>query len=155
MPKITPNVLFETEALVAAEFYVGLFPNSKIGNVSYCGEAGPLPVGTALAVDFVLDGEDFTSINCGVAFTFSESFSLRIVCHGQEEVDHYWNALTAGGSEGRCGWLKDCFGVSWQVTPVEMGRYLGHEDPAKSSLAMQAMMKMSKIDLSVFEEAIR
>ena len=154
MPDITPNFLFESQAFEAAEFYTGIFPNSKIGSVSYYGEGAPLPAGTALVVDFSLDGVEFTAINGGQHFAFSESVSFRVVCHGQEEVDHYWNALSNGGSEGRCGWLKDKFGVSWQVTPVEMGLYLGHADPQKAQKAMAAMLQMSKIDLAVFESAL-
>lgn len=154
MPAITPNFLFESQAFEAAEFYTGIFPNSKIGSVSYYGEGAPLPAGTALVVDFSLDGVEFTAINGGQHFAFSESVSFRVVCHGQEEVDHYWNALSNGGSEGRCGWLKDKFGVSWQVTPVEMGLYLGHADPQKAQKAMAAMLQMSKIDLAVFESAL-
>ncbi len=154
MPAITPNFLFAVEALEAAEFYVSIFPNSSIGNISYYGEGSPMPAGTALSVDFELDSQAFTAINGGQAFEFSESISFRVVCHGQAEVDHYWDALTAGGSEGRCGWLKDKFGVSWQVSPVEMGQYLGHEDPLKAQKAMQAMLQMNKLDLALFEAAV-
>jgi len=154
MPAITPNFLFATQALEAAEFYVGIFPNSSIGSVSYYGEGSPMPDGTALAVDFTLDGTDFTAINSGQDFAFNESVSFRVVCHGQEEVDHYWNALTAEGSEGQCGWLKDKFGVSWQVSPVEMQNYLGHPDPEKAQRAMAAMLGMTKLDLALFEAAV-
>ena len=154
MPAITPNFLFAVEALEAAEFYVSIFPNSSIGNVSYYGEGSPMPAGTALSVDFELDSQAFTAINGGQAFEFSESISFRVVCHGQAEVDHYWDALTAGGSEGRCGWLKDKFGVSWQVSPVEMGQYLGNEDPLKAQKAMQAMLQRNKLDLALFEAAV-
>jgi predicted 3-demethylubiquinone-9 3-methyltransferase (glyoxalase superfamily) len=122
--------------------------------VSYYGEGAPLPAGTVLVVDFSLDGEDFTDIKGGEHFEFSESVSFRVVCHGQEEVDHYWNALSNGGSEGRCGWLKDKFVVSWHVPPVEMGSYLGHADPQKAQKAMAAMLQMSKIDLAAFEAAL-
>ena len=154
MPQITPNFLFETQALEAAEFYVGIFPNSKIGTISYYGEEAPLPAGTVLVVDFSLDGNDFTAINGGHFFEFNESVSFRVVCHGQEEVDHYWDALSAGGSEGRSGWLKDRFGVSWQVSPVDIANYIGHPDPEKAQKAMAAMLQMTKLDLAVFESAI-
>jgi len=150
VPAITPNFLFATEALEAAEYYVSLFPNSSITSINYYGEGATLPAGTALAVDFVLDGTNFTAINCGVAQPTTDGVSFRVVCHGQDEVDHYWNGLTADGSEGRCGWLKDRFGVAWQVTPVEMGQYLGDPDPQKAAAAMGAMMTMTKIDLNVF-----
>jgi len=151
---ITPNLLFESEALEAAQFYVGVFPNSKIGTVSYYGDNAPLPAGTVLVVDFSLDGNDFTAINSGQHFEFNESVSFRVVCHGQDEADHYWDLLSAGGSEGQCGWLKDKFGVSWQVSPVEMEKYLGHPDPVKAQKAMAAMLTMSKLDLAIFESAI-
>jgi len=154
MPVITPNFLFEFQALEAAEFYVGIFPNSKIGSTSFYGEEAPLPAGTVLVVEFSLDGNDFQAINCGEIFEFNESVSFRVVCHGQEEVDHFWDALSAGGSEGQCGWLKDKFGVSWQVTPVEMEKYLGNPDHQKAQKAMAAMLQMNKIDLEAFEVAI-
>jgi two-component system sensor histidine kinase QseC len=154
VPRITSNFLFNNQAGDAAEFYIRIFPNSKITGQDYYGEGSPLPAGTVLASNFLLDGQEFTAINCGQTFEFNESLSFRVVCHGQEEVDYYWNALTEGGSEGQCGWLKDKFGVSWQVTPVEMGEYLGNSDPRKAGRAMQAMMKMKKIDLAVFQAAI-
>jgi predicted 3-demethylubiquinone-9 3-methyltransferase (glyoxalase superfamily) len=154
MPQITPNFLFNSEALDAAEFYTKIFPNSTINSLSHYGEAGPLPAGTVLTVDFVLDGQDYTAINCGESFAFNASLSFRVICHGQEEVDHYWYALSDGGSEGQCGWLEDRFGVSWQVTPVEMGMYLGNPDPAKAGRAMKAMLQMKKIDLAQFQDAV-
>lgn len=154
MPEITPNFLFDSQALEAAEHYVSIFPNSSIRNISYYGANAPMPEGTVLTVDFILDGTAFTAINSGQHFAFNESLSFRVVCHGQEEVDHYWSALTAEGVEGQCGWLKDKFGVSWQVSPVEMGEYLGHSDPKKAQRAMSAMLAMKKLDLAVFEAAI-
>lgn len=154
MPPITPNFLFALEALEAAEFYVSVFPNSAITDVNHYGDAGPLPAGTVLAVNFVLDGQDFTAINSGQAFPFSESLSFRVSCASQAEVDHYWDLLTHGGEEGQCGWLTDRFGVSWQVTPVEMGRYLGDPDPERARRAMTAMLGMTKLDLALFQAAV-
>ena len=153
MPTLTPNFLFNDQALEAAEFYTGVFPNSSINHVNRYGEAGPLQEGTVLTVDFVLDGQEFTAINAGATFVPNESVSFRVSCHGQDEVDHYWNSLSAGGSEGQCGWLKYRFGISWQVTPVEMGGYLGHPDPAAAGRAMAAMLQMKKIDLDLLRAA--
>lgn len=154
MPQITPNFLFESSAEEAALFYTRIFPNSRVNRVSRSDDGGPLSPGSVMAADFVLDGQDFTAINAGRKFAFSESVSFRVVCHGQKEVDHYWAALSEGGSEGRCGWLTDRFGVSWQVTPVEMGSFLGHPDPDKARRATSAMMQMSKMDLSALQAAI-
>jgi predicted 3-demethylubiquinone-9 3-methyltransferase (glyoxalase superfamily) len=154
MVKLTPNFLFNAEALEAAEFYVSIFPNSHIGEVSYYPEGAPLAPGTVLAVNFVLDGHDLTAINSGETFSFNESISLRVTCHGQDEVDYYWDALVSGGSEGRCGWLTDRFGVSWQITPVELGSYLGDPDPARAQRAMGLMMQMTKIELAQFAGAL-
>lgn len=153
MPAITPNFLFADCALEAAEFYVSIFPNSHVASVNYYGESAPMPAGTVLAVDFVLDGVSYTAINGGQDMLFSEAISFRVVCHGQAEVDHYWNALTAGGREGQCGWLTDRFGVSWQVSPVEMMNYLGNTDPQIAQRAMAAMLQMSKLDLDAFAAA--
>jgi predicted 3-demethylubiquinone-9 3-methyltransferase (glyoxalase superfamily) len=148
MPNITPNLWFDTQGNEAADFYVSIFPNSRITNVSLYGDAGPRPAGTVLAVDFELDGQPFTAINGGPEFIFDEAISFRITCAGQEEVDHYWNALSMGGQEGRCGWLKDRFGLSWQVTPVELGELLGDPDPGRAQRAMRAMLEMKKIDVA-------
>jgi predicted 3-demethylubiquinone-9 3-methyltransferase (glyoxalase superfamily) len=155
MPAITPNFLFNTEALEAATFYVSLFPNSAITSVSHYGDGAPLPAGTVLHVAFTLDGVAFEAINAGQDTPLTDGVSFRIVCHGQAEVDHYWDALVAGGEAGRCGWLRDQFGVAWQVSPVEMGDYLGHPDPVLAQKAMQAMLTMSKLDVGLFEAAIR
>jgi predicted 3-demethylubiquinone-9 3-methyltransferase (glyoxalase superfamily) len=131
MPRITPNLWFDTEGLEAAEFYVSVFPNSKITDVTYYGEAGPGPAGTVLTVDFVLDGQEYTAINGGPQFTFDEAISLLVHCADQDEVDYYWNALTAdGGEESQCGWLKDKFGLSWQIVPARLMELL--QDPVQS-----------------------
>ena len=154
MPQITPNFLFDSSAEEAALFYTRIFPNSRITGVNRGADEGSESPGAVTAVDFVLDGHDYTAINAGMSIGSSDAVSFRVVCHGQAEVDHYWSALVDGGSEGRCGWLKDQFGVSWQVTPVEMGSYLGHADPDKARRAMSAMMGMTKIDLAVFQAAL-
>jgi predicted 3-demethylubiquinone-9 3-methyltransferase (glyoxalase superfamily) len=154
MAAFTTSFLFNTEALEAAEYYVALFPNSSIDSVSYYPEGAPLPSTTALSVEFTLNGVSYTAINAGQSFPFSEALSIRANCASQEEVDVYWDRLLDGGIEGQCGWLKDRFGVSWQVVPMQMGEYLGHPDPAKRQRAMAAMMQMKKLDLRVFAEAI-
>ena len=148
MPRITPNLWFDTQGLEAAEFYVSVFPNSKITDVTYYGEAGPGPAGTVLTVDFELDGQPYTAINGGPAFTFNEAISLLVNCADQDEVDDYWAKLSDGGEEGQCGWLKDRYGVSWQVCPVGMADILNDPDPAKADRAMQAMFGMKKLDLA-------
>ena len=117
MPRITPNLWFDTESKEAAEFYVSVFPNSKITTVTHYGEAGPREAGMVLTVDFVLDGQRFTAINGGPDFHFNEAISLLIECADQDEVDYYWSKLSEGGEEGPCGWLKDRYGLSWQVVP--------------------------------------
>ena len=155
MPTLTPNILFNHEALEAAEFYVSVFADAEIRHVNRFGDAGPLEVGTVLTVDFVLDGQEFTAINSGVTFVPNESISFRVSCHGQEEVDHYWYALSEGGSEGQCGWLKDRFGVSWQITPAGMGAILGGPDPAGRGRAMRAMMSMGRLEIAALEAAYR
>ena len=153
MPRITPNLWFDTESKEAAEFYVSVFPNSRIKTVLYYGEAGPRPAGMVLTVDFVLDGQDYTAINGGPDFTFNEAISLLVNCADQAEVDYYWDALSAGGEPGPCGWLKDKYGLSWQVAPVSMEAMLKDPDSAKSQAAMRAMLGMQKIDLAALQAA--
>lgn len=154
MPLITPSLLFNDQCLAAAQFYVSLFPNSRITSVSYYGEDAPMPAGTALDVEFELDGQPFSAINAGASFDFNESVSFRVNCADQGEVDHYWDALSAGGEEGRCGWLTDRFGVAWQVVPVELARFLGDPDPVRAQRAMTAMLGMNKLDLAMFRAAL-
>jgi len=154
VPRITPCFLFDTQAHEAAEFYVSVFANSKVTNVGYFNDAGPLPAGTVLAVDFVLDGQDYTAINSGASFEFNESLSFRVNCADQEEVDHYWDLLCAGGEESQCGWLRDRFGVSWQIVPADLGKYLGDPDPVRAQRAMTAMLGMRKLDLAQFQAAV-
>jgi predicted 3-demethylubiquinone-9 3-methyltransferase (glyoxalase superfamily) len=153
MPRITPNLWFDTESEKAAEFYVSVFPNSQIRNVSYYGEAGPREAGLVLTVDFVLDGQDFTAINGGPEFKFDEAISFLINCADQDEVDYYWTNLSEGGEEGPCGWLKDRYGVSWQVVPVDMERLLADPDEGRAQRAMKAMLGMNKIDVAALHAA--
>ena len=153
MPRITPNLWFDTQGQEAAEFYCSIFPNSKITNVSYYGEAGPGPAGTVLTVDFVLDGQEYTAINGGPEFTFTEAISLLINCKDQDEVDYYWSKLTEGGQEVQCGWLKDRYGLSWQVCPEGMMELINDPDPERSQRAMKAMLAMKKLDLAALQAA--
>src|SRR5438067_8037409 len=153
MPEITPNLWFDTESEEAAEFYCSVFPNSKIVKVSHYGEAGPRETGMVLTVAFVLDGQEYTAINGGPEFTFDEAVSLLINCADQAEVDYYWAALSEGGEEGPCGWLKDRYGLSWQVIPVAMEKLLTDPDEGRAQRAMKAMLGMSKIDLAALEAA--
>jgi predicted 3-demethylubiquinone-9 3-methyltransferase (glyoxalase superfamily) len=153
MPRITPNLWFDTQGEEAAAFYCSVFPNSAIKNVTHYGEAGPRPAGTVLTVDFVLDGQEYTAINGGPQFTFDEAISLLINCADQHEVDYYWDKLSDGGEEGPCGWLKDKYGLSWQVCPPGMVELLNDPDPARGQRAMKAMFGMKKIDLAALYAA--
>jgi predicted 3-demethylubiquinone-9 3-methyltransferase (glyoxalase superfamily) len=154
MPRITPNLWFDTEAHEAAEFYVSVFPNSAITDVSRYGDAGPRQAELVLTVAFNLDGQDYLAINGGPQFKFTEAVSLSISCADQSEVDYYWDALTAGGGEeGQCGWLKDRYGLSWQVVPTGMGEILGQPDQERAQRAMKAMLGMRKLDLGALEAA--
>ena len=153
MPTITPNLWFDTQGEEAAEFYCSIFPNSKITNVTHYGEAGPRPAGTVLTVDFVLDGQEYTAINGGPEFTFTAAISLLVNCADQEEVDYYWEKLTDGGQEVQCGWLKDRYGLSWQVSPVGMYDLLNDPDPKRAERAMRAMLGMKKLDLAALHAA--
>jgi predicted 3-demethylubiquinone-9 3-methyltransferase (glyoxalase superfamily) len=153
MPRITPNLWFDTESKEAAEFYVSVFPNSEIKTVTHYGEAGPREAGMVLTVEFVLDGQDFIAINGGPQFSFSEAISLLVNCADQEEVDYYWSKLGEGGEEGPCGWLKDRYGLSWQVCPAGMGELLNDPDQARGQRAMKAMLRMKKIDIAALHAA--
>ena len=147
MKRITPFLWFDTQAEEAANFYVSVFKNSRILNVLRTGDAGPGPKGSVLTINFELDGEEFVGLNGGPGFPFTQAVSFSVSCADQAEIDHYWNALTAGGKEVRCGWLVDKFGLSWQVVPKNIGKLL--EKPE----AMRAMMKMVKMDIAVLEAA--
>ena len=153
MPTITPNLWFDTQSEEAAEFYCSIFPNSKITNITHYGEGGPRPAGMVLTVDFVLDGQEYTAINGGPEFTFTEAISLLINCADQDEVDYYWEKLTDGGQEVQCGWLKDRYGLSWQVCPAGMLELLNDPDPERSQRAMTAMMGMVKLDVAALRAA--
>ena len=154
MSKIAPCLWFNGEAEEAATFYVSLFPDASIKAVSRYGAGAPFPAGTALMVEFRLAGERFQALNGGPNFKHSAANSLSISAKDEAEVDHYWAALTAnGGSEGRCGWLTDRFGVSWQVVPEGLGAVIGDPDPARARRAMQAMMQMKKLDLVALRAA--
>jgi predicted 3-demethylubiquinone-9 3-methyltransferase (glyoxalase superfamily) len=153
MTKLTPCLWFDTQGEEAAEFYTSIFENSRILDVSRYGEAGPRPAGTVMTVTFELDGQKFLALNGGPEFTFNEAISYQIDCRTQEEVDHYWERLTDGGEEGPCGWLKDRFGVSWQVVPSRLSELLAHPDAATSQRVMGAMLQMRKIDIAALEDA--
>ena len=153
MPRITPFLWFDTEAEEAAEFYCSIFPNSKITAVSHYTEAGPRPVGMVMTVSFVLDGQEYTALNGGPEFKFNEAISLMINCADQAEVDYYWEKLTDGGQEIECGWLKDRYGLSWQVIPAGWEEVYTSGDPGRAERAMQAMMGMKKLDLAALQAA--
>ncbi len=153
MPKITPFLWFDNQAEVAAKYYTSIFKNSKIGQISRYGEGMPLPAGTAMTVSFTLDGQEFTALNGGPVFKFNESVSFYILCDTQAEVDDYWYKLTAGGEEGQCGWLKDKFGLSWQVVPKTLIELMNDKDREKAQRVTEAMLKMKKIDVSLLQQA--
>ena len=151
MPAIIPNLWFDGQAEQAAEFYVSVFPRSRVVEVTRYPEGAPGPAGSVMTVLFELDGQRFVGINGGPQFTFDEAVSFQIDCADQAEVDHYWDALTAGGEESQCGWLKDRFGLSWQVVPRGMEEVLA--DPERGQRAMQAMFGMRKLDLAALRAA--
>ena len=153
MPKITPFLWFDNQAEEAANFYVSIFQHSKIVNVSRYGEAGPGPKGSAMTVVFQLDGQEFIALNGGPHFRFTEAISFAVDCKTQQEVDEYWEKLSAGGKPGQCGWLKDKYGLSWQIVPSILGQLLGDKDPQKSKQAMEAMLKMTKLDIAALQRA--
>ena len=153
MPTITPNLWFDTQAQAAAEFYCSVFPSSKINHVTHYGESGGDRAGTVLTVEFELDGKPFTALNGGPQFTFDEAVSFLIECEDQTEVDYYWDTLAAGGEEGPCGWLKDRFGLSWQVCPKGFIEMLTTGDPVAAERAVAAMMQMHKLDLAALQAA--
>lgn len=154
MQKIVPNLWFDTEAEEAAKFYTSLFPNSSITDISHYGEAGPRPAGTVLTVSFELDGQQFTGINGGPEFKFNEAVSFLVNCETQEEVDDLWDKiLESGGEESQCGWIKDRFGLFWQIIPTALPRLLQDEDSDRANRVMQAMLQMRKIDIATLENA--
>lgn len=153
MERITPCLWFDTEGEEAANFYVSVFKNSRILDVQRYGEAGPRTPGTTMVVNFELDGQPFTALNGGPEFTFNEAVSFQIPCESQEDVDYYWERLTEGGEEGPCGWLRDKFGLSWQVVPNRLNELLSDPDAGRALRAMKAMLEMRKIDIAAVERA--
>ena len=153
--KITPFLWFDGKAEEAANFYVSVFKNAKIVSVTHYGEAGPAPKGTVMTVAFELDGQKFVALNGGPQFTFSPATSFVVNCETQAEVDAFWERLSAGGKTQGCGWLTDKFGLTWQIIPTVLPELLTHQDPAKASRAMKAMMQMVKIDIEALRRASR
>jgi predicted 3-demethylubiquinone-9 3-methyltransferase (glyoxalase superfamily) len=154
MPKITPFLWFDDQAEAAVEFYLSVFPDSRITEVARYSEAGPGPTGSVMTIAFELDGTEFVALNGGPAhYGFDESVSFTIDCANEEEVDHYWEALTDGGEEIACGWLKDRYGLRWQVVPSQLPALLCDPDPERANRAMQAMMTMKKLDLRALKQA--
>jgi predicted 3-demethylubiquinone-9 3-methyltransferase (glyoxalase superfamily) len=153
MPKITPNLWFDTEAEEAANYYISVFKNSRIVNIARYTEAGPRDAGTVMTVEFELDGQSFVGINGGPEFKFDEAVSFQITCETQDDVDYYWEKLTEGGEEGPCGWLKDRFGLSWQVVPTGMEELFSDPDPTRAERAMKAMFGMKKLDIAALRSA--
>jgi len=153
MQKITPFLWFDSEAEEAMNFYVSIFKDSKVNKVTRYGEAGPGTPGSVMSAEFTLNGTDFYALNGGPVFKFSPATSFFIHCETQEEVDHYWNKLGEGGKPNQCGWLDDKFGVTWQVVPGALGTYLNDPDKKKAKNVMQAMMKMTKLDIAKLKEA--
>ncbi len=153
MQKITPFLWFDHQAEEAANFYASIFNNSKIMDIARYGEAGPGPKGTVMTVTFQLEGQAFTALNGGPEFKFTEAISFFVNCETQEEVDRLWDKLSEGGEKGQCGWLKDKYGVSWQIVPTALGRLLRDPDPRKSQNVLQAMLQMTKIDIAALQRA--
>ena len=152
--RIRTNLWFDTQAEEAANYYVSVFKNSSITNLLHYTEAGPGPAGSVLLVEFELDGQSFIAINGGPQFTFSEAISLEIICADQAEVDYYWDRFIAdGGEESQCGWLKDKYGLSWQVVPQAIADVFSDDDPARTERAMRAMFEMKKLDVAALRAA--
>jgi predicted 3-demethylubiquinone-9 3-methyltransferase (glyoxalase superfamily) len=153
VPKQIPCLWFNGQAEEAAAFYTSIFPNSSIGDVTRYGPGMPMPEGSAMTVSFTLDGQEYVGLNGGPEFSFTEAISFQIIAADQEEADHYWNRLTEDGEESMCGWLKDRFGVSWQVVPAELPTLLSDPDPARAQAAGAALMQMRRIDLAEIRRA--
>jgi predicted 3-demethylubiquinone-9 3-methyltransferase (glyoxalase superfamily) len=153
MHDITPCLWFDTEGEDAATLYTSVFPNSRILDISRYGSAGPRPEGTVMTVSFELDGRKFLALNGGPQFSFTEAVSFQVSCETQEAVDAFWSALSEGGEEGPCGWLKDRFGLSWQIVPKRLPELLGDPDAEKAQRVMQAMLQMKKIEIDELERA--
>jgi len=154
MPKITPFLWFDKQAEEAANHYISIFKNSKIVNVARYGDGGPGPKGSVMTIAFQLDGQDFVALNGGPQFKFGEAISFVVNCETQQEIDDYWSKLLAGGGRpSQCGWLKDKFGLSWQIVPTALGKLLQDKDPQKSRRVMEAMLQMQKIDIARLKQA--
>lgn len=153
LTKITPCLWFDTEGEEAATFYTGIFESSRILQVTHFGSAGPRPAGMVMTVTFELAGQQFLALNGGPEFSFNEAISFQVSCESQEEVDHFWTTLSDGGEEGPCGWLKDRYGVSWQIVPVALDELIGDPDPERAQRAMKAMLGMSKLDIAELRRA--
>jgi predicted 3-demethylubiquinone-9 3-methyltransferase (glyoxalase superfamily) len=153
MKQIVTFLWFDTEGEEAAKYYTSIFPNSKITDVTHYGSAGPRPEGTVMTVEFELDGMTFVALNGGPDFKFNEAISFQVPCESQEEVDAFWNTLSEGGEEGPCGWLKDKYGVSWQITPTRLPELLSDPDKDKAQRVMAAMLEMKKIEIDELEKA--
>ncbi|MGH8833875.1 MAG: VOC family protein [Actinomycetes bacterium] len=153
MQKITPCLWFDTQAEDAATFYTSVFKNSRIVKISHYGEAGPREAGLVMTVEFELDGQEYVALNGGPEFTFNEALSLQINCESQDEVDYFWERLGEGGEFGPCGWLKDRYGVSWQVVPTVLNELVSDPDQVKGQRVMAAMLQMGKIDVAALRAA--
>ena len=155
MQKITPFLWFDGKAEEAMNFYTSIFKNSKIGRITRYGDAGPGPKGAVMSATFQLDGQEFMALNGGPQFKFTEAISFFVNCETQEEVDELWEKLSEGGQKSRCGWLKDKYGLSWQIIPSALGKMLGDKDPEKSQRVMKAILQMDKIDIKRLEQAYK
>jgi predicted 3-demethylubiquinone-9 3-methyltransferase (glyoxalase superfamily) len=153
MPKITPFLWFDDKAEEAMNFYTSIFKNSKTGSVTRYGEGGPGPKGAVMTATFQLEGQDFMALNGGPHFKFTEAISFLVNCETQEEVDEFWEKLSAGGEKGQCGWLKDKYGLSWQIVPSALGEMLQDKDPEKWKRVMQAMLQMKRLDIARLKQA--
>jgi len=151
--KITPCLWFDTQAEEAATLYTSVFDNARILHVSHYGSAGPRPAGMVMTVDFELDGQPFVALNGGPEFTFDEAISFQVNCESQEEIDRFWAELSAGGSEGPCGWVKDRFGLSWQIVPTVMDEMIRDPDTDRAQRTMKAMLGMGKLDIAELQRA--
>jgi predicted 3-demethylubiquinone-9 3-methyltransferase (glyoxalase superfamily) len=155
MQKITPCLWFDNQAEEAAHFYAGIFKNSKVGKITYYGDGAPRPKGTVLTVRFRIAGQDFLALNGGPQYKFTEAVSFMVNCKSQKELDRIWNKLCEGGSEVQCGWLKDKFGLSWQVVPAGLGKMLGNQEPGRAARVFQALLGMKKLDIKELKKAYK
>ena len=153
MQRIIPFLWFESQAEEAVKFYTSIFKNSKIDKTARYGEHGPGPKGSVMTVGFELDGQKFIALNGGPVFKFTEAVSFVVNCETQAEIDEYWSKLSAGGQEVQCGWLKDKYGLSWQIVPAELGELIGEKDPARSQRVMSALMQMVKLEIAKLRAA--